>query len=135
MKKFLKVIGIIAAFIVVIIAIVFLGTNWVKNAANEVVDQINQWQLEAVYNSSALVSTMSYNDFAANMWVGTPMSIENAKLKWRNGRGFENNEKYIYGTFVFANWTEEILTFWFQKVEDEYVFLGITWWEPESSDF
>lgn len=135
MKKFLKVIGIIAAFIVVIIAIVFLGTSWVRDAANEVVDQISQWQLEAVYNSSALVSIMSYNDFAGNMWVGTPMSIENAKLRWWNGRGFENSEKYIYGTFVFEDWTEEILTFWFEKVEDEYIFLGITWWEPETSDF
>jgi len=138
MKKFLsvlrKILAVIWWLIVVIVTIVFLWTWWVKTAANGVLDQIHQWQLEAVYNNSALADGMSYQDFATNMWVGTPMSIENAELKWRNGRWFDNDEKYIYGTFVFENWTEQTLTFWFQKVDGEYVFLWITGGVPEGVD-
>ena len=139
MKRFLRILGRILAvvwwLIVIILAIVFLGTSWVKTAANDVVDQLNQGQVEAVYNASVLPQVISYNDFAGGMWVWTPMSIVNSELQWWNGRGFEGDEKYIYGTFLFENGQEQALTFWFQKFEGEYVLLGIVAWEPELSDY
>ena len=139
MKRFLRILGRIFAvvwgLIVIILAIVFLGTSGVKKAANWVLDQMQQGQMETVYNASVLPTVLSYSDWTASMWVGTPMSIANAELQWWNGRGFEWSEKYIYGTFLFENGQEETLTFWFEEVEDEYVLLGITWWIPDSSDF
>jgi len=138
MKKFLsvlrKILAVIGWFIVIILAVVFLWTGGVRTAADDVLEQINQWNLEQVYQESALASEMSYQDFSKNMWVWSEMSIVDAKLKWWNGRWFENNEKYIYGTFIFKNGQEETLTFWFQKVDWEYMLLGITWWAPESAD-
>ncbi len=130
-KVFTKILAVIGWIVVIIILAVFLSTNGVKKAANEVLDEIHQWQLETVYQNSALANEMNYEDFSKNMWVGTPMSIENAQLKSRNGRGFENNEKYIYGTFTFADGSEQTLTFRFQKVDDKYVLLGITGGTPE----
>lgn len=139
MKKFLsvlrKIFAVIGGFIILVLAIVFLWTSWVKDAADNVLDQIHQWQMEAVFDASVLPSIMWFEEFSANMWVWTPMNIANAELQWWDGRGFENDEKYIYGTFVFENGQEEILTFWFQEVEDIYVLLGITGWAPESSEF
>lgn len=130
-KILTKILAILGWIVVVIIAAVFLGTNWVKDAANNVIDQIHQGQLESVYDASALAKEMSYADFAKNMWIGTDMSIETAELKWREGRGFKDSEKYIYGTFLFKNGEEQTLTFWFQKAEKEYILLGITGWTPE----
>jgi len=139
MKRFLRILGRILAvvwwLIVIILAIVFLGTSGVKKAANWVLDQMQQGQMETVYNASVLPTVLSYSDFTTSMWVGTPMSIVNAELQWWNGRGFEWAEKYIYGTFLFESGQEETLTFWFEEVEDEYIFLGITGWIPDSSDF
>ena len=138
MKKFLsvlrKVFAVIGWFVALILAIVFLWTSWVKDAADNVLDQMHQWQMEAVFDASVLPSIMWFEEFAANMWVWTPMNIANAELQGWNGRGFENDEKYIYWEFLFENGQEETLTFWFQEVEDVYVLLGITGWAPENSE-
>ncbi|NOZ43864.1 MAG: hypothetical protein GXP45_01685 [bacterium] len=138
MKKIWKVLlwifAVIGAIIVIIIASVFLGTTGVKSAANDVMAQFHQGQIESLYKESPLSQEMDFSKFATAMGIGTTMDITKSKLIKRQGRGFENGEKYIYGNFKFTNGKEEVLTLWFQKVDGELVRLGITPGEPEDTE-
>jgi len=135
MKKVWKVFSIIGAtivwLVVLMIIFVFVGSNWAKTAAEDVIAQMHAGQIQEVYQASALAELMEYDQFSTVMGVGTEMDITQAELISWNGRGFEDGEKYIYGKFLMWNWSEQYLTFWFVEDDGEFILLGITGWTPD----
>ena len=141
MKKIIKWLLILwlsgAVIAWLVIALVFNATKWVGDAADKIVQQFKAGQVEEVYNASVLSDpsqNMSLEEFKNAMGVGSEMDITKATFLWWHGRWFENGEKYIYGDFMFVWQKKQTLTFRFVEDEktEELVFLGVTWWVPDS---
>jgi len=126
--------GTVVGIIILILVMVFVGSNGVGDAAEDVLTQLNAGQIETVYQNSALAQVMTYEEFQTAMQVWTAMDLTKAKhISW-NGRGFENEDKYIYWTFELPDGLQHYLTFWFQEVEGNMILMGITGGDPEGKD-
>lgn len=133
--KFLKILSYIFAgigvLVVLIIALAFWGSSGVDKVAEAVMAEFKAGNIREVYDNSLMTNDFTFEEFSIAMGIDDIYDISKAeKIKWL-GRGFENEEKYIYGTFKFSNGVEETLTFWFVEVDDELKLLGITGGEPD----
>lgn len=133
--KVLKILGYIlagiGAFVALIVFFVFSGTSGVDKAAEAVLAEFHAGNIQSVYDNSAMTLDFTFEEFSAAMGIDSGFDISQAeKISW-TGRGFQNEEKYIYGNFKFPNGEEQLITFWFVEVDDELQLLGITGGAPD----
>jgi hypothetical protein len=128
LKKVLIGIGVA---IVAIVALALGGSAGTDVAAEAVLQQFADGKYEEVYNESAMTDDFTLEEFKSAMGIGSEIDITTAeKVAW-TGRGFEGEEKYVYGDLKFSDGETRVATFWFIEVEKELKLLGITGGAPE----
>lgn len=131
MKLVWKILIGIVTFIAIIVGTVFYSAGGTKDAAEAIIVNFHAGNIEAVYNNSSMTDEFTYDEFYTVMGIGTELDISTAeKISW-NGMGFENNEKYVYGNFKFSDGSEQVITYWFEEIDDELKLLGITGGTPD----
>ncbi len=135
MKTFLKIIWIIAAIIIWIIVIVMFNTAWIDEKANDVIKNIQAWNIDTLYSEIKEVEKAK--------WVENWLKLETFKnaiilptgqadlrtiknVSW-NWRWFENWIKYIEGTWNLWNWMKINLRLEFIEKDWVYKFVWINW--------
>jgi hypothetical protein len=131
MSKTKKILIGIVVVIVAIVALALGGSTGTDVAAEAVLQQFADGKYEEVYNESAMTDDFTLEEFTSAMGVGSEIDMTTAeKVSW-NGRGFEGEEKYVYGDLKFTDGETRVATFWFVEVEGELELLGITGGAPE----
>ena len=130
MKKFLKVVGVIVAVLVVLIGAIAVFSSGATDAADAVLAEFKAGNYVDVYNASAMTEEFTLEEFSASMGIDSTSSIATATYDGWTGRGFSGNQKYAYGDFTFPDGRTETLTVWFVDVDGDLLFSGITAGEP-----
>lgn len=132
MKTAMKVVLGLVVVIGLIVWAVFALSSGVDDAAEAVMADLNNGNYEKVYNDSLMTEAYTLEEFAQLMGIGSSLDIATAELVSWGGRGLDNGEKYISGTFKFADGSEQIITFWFLDQGGKLSLLGITGETPYS---
>ncbi len=137
MNKGSKIVfSVVAAIILLIggcVGSIFLSTAGIQKAAEATLSDLNAGKVEQVFNDSMMTNKFTLDEFKAAMGIGGRLDISTVtKLGW-TGRGFQDGQKYITGNFKFSNGHEQVLTFWYVKVEDDLKLVGITSGRPDTS--
>jgi uncharacterized membrane protein YvbJ len=117
--------GGLALIIIFFISFLSVGTRGVQDAAEGIIADFHQGNIEKVYQESLFPSEWTFQEFNQNMGVGSNYDITKAKkIKW-TGKGIKNNEKYIYGEMEFPNKKVLTIVFVFMNQDGELKLMGI----------
>ena len=139
MKKFLKVLWYIflgiLVFVVLVFIIVWVSTKWVDERANDVISQIQAWNIEQLYNEihnleveANVANQLSLEQFQNAIVLPNGLAdlrtIHDVSWNWR---WFENNIKYIEWDWILWNGIKIHLRLEFLEKDWEYKFYWIVW--------
>ena len=139
MKKFLKILWYIflglISFVILVFIIVWVTTKWIDEKANEVISQIQAWNIEPLYNEihnleveANIPNQLTFEQFKNAIilpnWLADLRTIKNISWNWR---WFENNVKYIEWDWELANWMKIHLRLEFVEKDWKYIFYWIVW--------
>lgn len=139
MKKALKIVWIIFAsiiwFLILVFALVWVTTAWIDDKANEIITQMQAWNIESMHSEIALIEQNNNiengltleeltNAIILPSWQADLRTIKN--VSW-NERWFENEIKYIKWEGDLDNWLKIEIRLDFIETETWYLFYWINW--------
>jgi len=127
MKK--VILSILAGIVLLIggcVAMIFLSTAGVQKAAETTLADMSAGKIEQVYSGSAMTEKYTLDEFKSVMGIGAQRDVANVSKQGWTGRGLQNDQKYIYGNFKFADGHEQVLTFWYIETDKTLKLAGIT---------
>jgi hypothetical protein len=139
MKKILKIVWIfivsIIVFLIIVFTLVWVNTAWIDEKANEVINKIQAWNIEALYTEiqkiekeTKIENWLTLKELTNAIILPSGQAdlrtIKNVVWTWR---WFENNMKYIQWEWDLDNGLRIELKLEFLEKDWKYLFYGIFW--------
>lgn len=123
-KTIFTIVGTIVGIILLVIGSVLIGTAGVPDAAEKVLDQIQNNQIEELYQDSQMIidNTATLEEI---QYLIETFDLQNAELVSWGSRGFESELKHIAGTIKLSDGSTKWLTMYFTKTDGELKFSGM----------